>query len=44
MAKKYVWKYGEKITIEEYIKRINELTEEPINNLREMEGDMYCSI
>ena len=43
MAKKYVWKYGEKITIEEYVKRIHELTEEPINNLREMEGDMYLS-
>tara|TARA_Y100001951_G_scaffold66970_1_gene53969 strand:- start:96 stop:296 length:201 start_codon:yes stop_codon:yes gene_type:complete len=43
MAKKYQWKYNEKITIEEYVKRIHELTEEPINNLREMEGDMYLS-
>ena len=44
MAKKYVWKYNEQqVTIEEYIKKINELTENAINNLREMEGDMYLS-
>jgi len=41
--KKYTWSYNEKLTLEEYIKRLAPLITEPVGSLQDMEGDMLLS-
>ena len=41
--KTYRWSYDERVTLEEFIKRIAPMIRGPVNNLWEMEGDMFMS-
>lgn len=41
--KKYTWSYNQKLTLDEYIKRLAPLITEPVGSLQEMEGDMLLS-
>jgi hypothetical protein len=41
--KKYTWSYNEKLTLDEYIKRLAPLITEPVGSLQDMEGDMLLS-
>ena len=41
--KTYRWSYDEKVTLEEFIKRIRPMVEGPVNNMWEMEGDLFMS-
>lgn len=42
-VKKYTWSYNQKLTLDEYIKRLAPLITEPVGSLQEMEGDMLLS-
>ena len=41
--KKYRWSNHEKVTLEEFIKRITPMVERPVSNMWEMEGDLFMS-
>jgi hypothetical protein len=41
--KTYRWSYDERVTLEEFIKRITPMVESPVNNMWEMEGDLFMS-
>lgn len=41
--KKYRWSHDERVTLEEFIKRITPMVEKPVNNMWEMEGDLFMS-
>ncbi len=41
--KKYTWSYNEKLTLDEYIKKLAPLITEPVGSLQDMEGDMLLS-
>ena len=41
--KTYRWSYDERVTLEEFIKRIAPMVERPVNNMWEMEGDLFMS-
>ena len=41
--KKYRWSNDERVTLEEFIKRITPMVERPVSSMWEMEGDMFMS-
>ena len=41
--KKFTWSYNQKLTLDEYIKKLAPLITEPVGSLQEMEGDMLLS-
>tara|TARA_R110002153_G_scaffold63340_2_gene170006 strand:+ start:187 stop:396 length:210 start_codon:yes stop_codon:yes gene_type:complete len=41
--KLYNWSYLEEVTLEDFIKKVTPLVSNPVQNLMEMEGDMYLS-
>ena len=41
--KLYSWSYLEEVTLEDFIKKVTPLVSNPVQNLMEMEGDMYLS-
>ena len=41
--KLYSWSYLEEVTLEDFIKKVTPLISNPVQNLMEMEGDMYLS-
>ena len=41
--KLYNWSYSEQVTLEDFIKKVTPLVSNPVQNLMEMEGDMYLS-
>ena len=41
--KTYRWSYDERVTLEEFIKRIAPMVERPVSNMWEMEGDLFMS-
>ena len=41
--KLYNWSYSEEVTLEDFIKKVTPLVSNPVQNLMEMEGDMYLS-
>ena len=41
--KLYSWSYLEEVTLENFIKKVTPLVSNPVQNLMEMEGDMYLS-
>ena len=41
--KLYKWSYSEQVTLEGFIKKVTPLVSNPVQNLMEMEGDMYLS-
>ena len=41
--KKYRWSNDERVTLEEFIKRITPMVERPVSNMWEMEGDLFMS-
>lgn len=43
MTKTYRWSYDEKVTLEEFIKRIAPMVDGPVSSMWEMEGDMFLS-
>ena len=44
MSKKlYQWTWNEKITLPEYIERVQELVSSPVRSIQDMDGDMLMS-
>jgi len=42
--KKYSWNYaGDKYTLLEYLKKVNELIDSPVNQMQECDGDLFMS-
>lgn len=41
--KLYNWSYLEEVTLEDFIKKVTPLVSNPVQNLMEMDGDMYLS-
>jgi len=41
--KLYKWSYLEQVTLEDFIKKVTPLVSNPVQNLTELEGDMYLS-
>lgn len=41
--KLYSWSYLEEVTLEDFIKKVTPLVSNPVQNLMEMDGDMYLS-
>lgn len=41
--KLYSWSYLEEVTLEDFIKKVTPLISNPVQNLMELEGDMYLS-
>ncbi len=41
--KLYKWSYSEQVTLEGFIKKVTPLVSNPVQNLTELEGDMYLS-
>ena len=41
--KLYSWSYLEEVTLKDFIKKVTPLVSNPVQNLMEMEGDMYLS-
>ena len=41
--KLYDWSYSEQVTLKDFIKKVTPLVSNPVQNLMEMEGDMYLS-
>ena len=41
--KLYDWSYLEKVTLKEFIKKLTPLVTNPVQNLIDMDGDMYLS-
>ena len=41
--KLYNWSYSEEVTLEDFIKKVTPLVSNPVQNLTELEGDMYLS-
>ena len=41
--KLYSWSYLEEVTLENFIKKVTPLISNPVQNLMEMDGDMYLS-
>ena len=41
--KLYSWSYLEEVTLEDFIKKVTPLVSNPVQNLMDMDGDMYLS-
>ena len=41
--KLYNWSYLEEVTLEDFIKKVTPLVSNPVQNLMDMDGDMYLS-
>ena len=41
--KLYSWSYLEEVTLKDFIKKVTPLVSNPVQNLTELEGDMYLS-
>ena len=42
--KKYSWNYSEdRYTLLEYLKKVNELIDSPVNQMQECDGDLFMS-